>query len=103
MSEVDTQSAERPPRRWVFVAAMVVSLTGVALLTSAGFASASASDPSTVAASGRLVLGVPLGTAVWVLLGVVGLIIGLTTVGRSRRRRHPQPSTAPADPGAVAA
>ena len=68
---------------------MVSTVISSSALLSAGTASAdSAAAPasSSVGATTQLVLGMPLGTLTWALLGLVILVSGLVAASRSGRR-----------------
>ena len=101
-------SVGHSPHRWIIVTLLVASISGATVLFSSGFASASTgfgagSTSSSAAVSATEVLGLPVGTAIWALLGFIALVLGMTTVGRSRRRVQHEPASAMAESVAVAA
>lgn len=70
---------------------MVVSATVSLVLVSAGTAAAASTDPTDSAASSAgvgapSILGMPLGTLSWALLGLVILVSGLVAASRSGQR-----------------
>ncbi len=96
------------PHRWLMATLVVTSISGTTMLIAAGFASASTRFGSVTTSSSASepvseIFGLPVGTAIWALLGVVALILGMTTVGRSRRRMQPETPSATAEPVPAAA